>query len=435
MKLRPYVTAAATALVAAGPLAALAAPEYYTPPTLVKHGAPSSAVPGAGTVVVQVLVNADGTFKVSRVVRSTNHADDAAALEVAKTSTYKPATRGSKAVTAYYDYTLKFTAGGGAAQSSDTGGTGGDVAKYARMIRAANYAGAKAGLATYIAAHPDDAQAQTQLAVADTFLGDYDGAADAFSKAPVSSEYAPAAAKAYAEAASAALRAKDYARATTYAQKAVAVAPSVSNYNSLGLAQLNTGDAAGAVTSLEKARSLGASDAKETPHDRALIDGNLVSAYLAAGQVDKAKTVAAEATKTDPSETTSANVFANYYIKEAQTAAAADKGDAAAAAYEQAAAMAPSSAADLYGEAAIAYLNLKPANNAKASVDAQKALALKPDSAVANYAAGVALANTPGKDKDALVYLQKADASAKAGTDPKLTAAIEKVIKQLGTPK
>jgi len=433
VKLRPLATAAATALAAAGPLAALAAPDYYTPPTLVKHGAPTSAVPGAGTVVVQVLVNADETFKVSRVVRSTNHADDAAALEVAKSSTYKPATRGAKAVTAYYDYTLKFT-GGGAAQTSDVG-AGGGVAKYARMIRAGNYAGAKSGLATYVASHPDDAQAQTQLAVADTFLGDYDGAADAFSKAPVSSEYASVAAKAYAEAASSALRAKDYARATTYAQKAVAVAPSVSNYNSLGLAQLDTGDATSAIVSLEKARSLGASDAKATPHDRALVEGNLVSAYLAAGQIEKAKTVADEAMKLDPSETTSANVFANYYIKEAQTAAAAGKGDAAATAYEQAATMAPTSAADLYGEAAIAYLNMKPANNAKASVDAQKALALKPDSAVANYAAGVALANMPGKDKDALVYLQKADASAKAGTDPKLTAAIENVIKALGTAK
>ncbi len=90
-----------------------------------------------------------------------------------------------------------------------------------------------------------------------------------------------------------------------------------------------------------------------------------------------------------------------------------------------------------YTQAALSYLNAQPkpdATNAKAAAD--KALALKPDDATANFAAGIALADQPGKTQDALVYLNKADTLAKGGTDAKLTAQIEAAIKQLnGTSK
>ncbi|MDQ6826274.1 MAG: TonB family protein, partial [Candidatus Eremiobacteraeota bacterium] len=63
---------------------------YYFPPKLVKRAAPSVAVGGSGKVVVQVQVNANGSFKVTRVIKSTNHSDDAAALDIARRSSYKP---------------------------------------------------------------------------------------------------------------------------------------------------------------------------------------------------------------------------------------------------------------------------------------------------------------------------------------------------------
>ena len=67
--------------------------------------------------------------------------------------------------------------------------------------------------------------------------------------------------------------------------------------------------------------------------------------------------------------------------------------------------------------------------------DADKALAIDPGDAVANFAAGVALGNTPGKSEDALTFLNKADASAKKANNASLSAQIENVIKQLGGNK
>ena len=106
-----------------------------------------------------------------------------------------------------------------------------------------------------------------------------------------------------------------------------------------------------------------------------------------------------------------------------------------ATAYEQAATAAPSQAVSSYVGVAFAYLKMKPnPSNEKAKSDADRALALDPTNAQANFAAGLALAQS-GKSKDALAYLEKADASAKSGNDASLTAAIESVIKQLGGSK
>ncbi len=180
---RSWLAALGSALLAVAPLAAAAqtALTYYTAPTLVKRGANTSAVAGPGTVVVQVMVNKDGTFKVMRVIRSSNPRDNAAALEIAKSSTYKPASRGAAKLAAFYDFTLKFT-GTGAAATSDagSGAASGGRATYERMINAGNYAGAQSGLKSYVAGHPEDAGAEQDLGVADTFLSDYQDAAAAF---------------------------------------------------------------------------------------------------------------------------------------------------------------------------------------------------------------------------------------------------------------
>lgn len=74
---------APTAVLAAGSPTS----NSYSPPKLVKKGTNKSVVAGAGSVTVQVYVNKDGTFKVQKVIKSTNHGDDQAALEIAQTST------------------------------------------------------------------------------------------------------------------------------------------------------------------------------------------------------------------------------------------------------------------------------------------------------------------------------------------------------------
>ena len=151
-----------------------------------------------------------------------------------------------------------------------------------------------------------------------------------------------------------------------------------------------------------------------------------MSAYADAGNVDQAKVVVAEAVKLDPSNTNAQAFLAQYYVRQATDADSKQKYAVSALAFEQAAALAPSAQQpDLYARAALTYLKIKDQTpNDKAKADADKALAIAPDNALANFAAGISLANQPGKSKDALVYLNKADAASKTGSDPQLTAAV-----------
>ncbi|GAC1496542.1 MAG: hypothetical protein NVS1B2_17160 [Vulcanimicrobiaceae bacterium] len=423
-------------LVPLVPLAARAgdATSAFTPPKLTSQGHSSTAVAGAGTVVVKVLVAKTGAATVQGVIRSTNHGDDAAALEIARTSTYRPAMRGATPQTAFYDFTLKFAARTGASNISDArdAATTVGLAAYERQIRLGNYGGAQSGLRTFVAAHPGDAKAELDLAVATAFLGQASAAADGFDRAgTVPGNYAALAAKAYNDAAGERLKAKDYAGAVSAAKHAVALNAGPFTYNTLGTAEDAAGDHTSAIVDLEKARSL-ATSAGLKSSDRATIDVNLATAYLAAGKPDDARPIADEIAKLDPSQTNVQTLFANYYAKSANDLAGSGKFDDAAALYEKSAAVAPAQAVSMYTSAALAYLKKTKPDNERAKADADKALAIDPDNASANFAAGIALANQPGRTKDALPYLNHADASAKKGSDPTLTAAIENLLRQLG---
>ncbi len=439
---RNSLSAAACALAIVAPLAASAADitaNYYTPPKLKTQGTSKTPVGGAGTVVVKVLVTKTGAATVQGVIKSTNHRDDAAALEIAKSSTYRPATRGSVAQTAFYDFTLKFASNGsGAAQTSAASGEApGGLAGFEREIRAANYAGAQSGLQTFIAAHPSDTKAQVDLGVASAFLGQYSAAAEAFDKAgTVPDNYKALAAKAYNDAASEKIVAKDYPVAIADAKHAVALAPSPFTYNTLGTAEEAANDHTASIADLEKARSLAAAISGFKGTDLAKIDANLVLSYLAADKADRAKPILDEIAKSDPSATNAQQYVRGYYEKSASDLVKAKKFTDAAALYEKAAVTFPSIAATEYANAAFMYLQAQPKpDNDHAKADADKALALDPNNASANFAAGVSLANQPGKTKDALVFLNKADASAKAGNDTALAANVENVLKQLNGNK
>ncbi|MBD5654954.1 MAG: hypothetical protein IAI50_07200 [Candidatus Eremiobacteraeota bacterium] len=367
----------------------------------------------------------------SKILRSTNHGDAAAALDVAKHATYAPANRGTKKLAAFYDYTLRFKAGG--ASAADSAAPAGPAA-FEREIHAGNYSGAQTGLKAYVAQHPDDLKAQADLGAADTYLNDYEAAVAAFDKAgTIGDESKAIAAKAYAEYAQSELKSKENDKAVAAAKRAAELAPTFSTYNTLGFAEFSAGDYPSSVTDLEKARSLGQST-NAKPHDRAQVDDNLMSAYYAAGKPDQAKTIFAEVAQLDPSDTNSQSIVASSMVKSAKTLQDAGKPAEAAAIYEQAATVAPSQAAALYDNAAFAYLAMKTPANDKAIAAAGKSLAINPNDAEANFAEGVALSNS-GKSKDALDFFNKAGAAAKQANNASLSAAVDRAIKQLDDTK
>ena len=117
------LAAAAGALVLAAawtvPLAARAdQPSYYEPPsfkTQIKPQYPESARAKreTGSVMIKVLVAENGRAKSVTIAKSSGHKDlDDEVLRVAKLSTYRPATRNNKPVTAFYDFTYTFTLAG-----------------------------------------------------------------------------------------------------------------------------------------------------------------------------------------------------------------------------------------------------------------------------------------------------------------------------------
>jgi len=434
---RPILLGAVCAAALSVPFAASAqngTENYYTAPKMIKQGKSQTPISGSGKVVVKVLVKADGTFEVQQVVTSTNHGDDAAALEIAKSSTYAPATRGSKKILAFYDYTLKFSSAG--ASSSDAAGETG-LAQYDLQLRAGNYTAAQAGLKSFLAAHPGDARAELDLAVADTFLNDAEGAADAFDKAgTIPDSFKAVAGKAYVERAVQLLTAKDNAGGLAAAKRAVAVQPGFASYDTQGVAELQSGDTAAAVADLLKSHDIAKSLSAVPAKSRAANDLHLMQAYLASDNADAAKQIASEAAVADPSaKLDSEKVFANYYIKKAEDAEAAGKFVDAAGLYERGVTDAPSQAAILYAGAALAYLKVVPnPEDDKAKASADKGLAADANNAEANYAEGIALANQ-GKKPDALTFLGKADTLAKAAGETSLASSAEAAIKQLSGAK
>lgn len=409
-----------------------AAAEYYEPPHLVKQGTAKTPVSGNGTVVIQVLVNPDGSFKVQKVVKSTDKSLEPAALEMAATSKYAPATKGKKKVVAFYTYTLKFV--GNSASSSDQG-TGGQLAAFTAQIRAGKYADAKTGLTAYLEAHPGDPSASALLGVADTFQDDFTGAAAAFDKVPkIPNQYLPVAARAYGGAAEKALGAKDGAAALSAAKRAYEISPGVATLNVLGTAQFMSKDYPSAVKSFEDARSQ-ATAAKVEPKQLATIDSNLASAYVDGGNVDKAVALVPEIKKLDPANTAAEGYVVNYYVGKAKDAQAAKNLPLAASIYDQAAQVGPTYAVVMYTNEASTLYQVTPKPDYKAvKAAADKALAIAPGDGGANLIAAYALVSD-GKTADARPYIDKADAAAKATGDKTLADRVAALNKQLGGGK
>jgi TonB family protein len=357
---------AATALAAAPLVAAAQTSTFYSPPKVIKFGKNTTPVAGSGTVRLKVFVHKNGSVGSVEVLKSTNRGDDRAAVEIAKSSTYKPGARDAKPQDAFYTIDLKFTgsslANAPAARANETGAAAGGARQYA------------------------------------------DQAADA-------------------------LKAKNTAQAIALAQKSLAAQPNANAYYIEGVAYLDDREYDKATTALEQAKTMAQSGHADAGTLNA-IDSQLVQAYLLGGDTQKGIALAQDLKRRDPSNTRVDNVLAAYYNQRAQTAAKAGKRDEAIADLESGAKAAPGSAAILYTNAAQLL-----AQNAKSKEDwqrvkaeADKALAVDPNNANANYVAGVALGNS-GDLPGAKAALEKAKANA--ASDPQLSAQIDAQLAQL----
>lgn len=398
---------------------------FYTPPKIVKQGQASSAIAGTGSVTVQVFVHKNGSIGTVKVEKSTNHADDAAATEIAKSSTYKAGYRDGKPIDAYYTMSLKFN---GSSVVNDTGSSSSDVTQANALIRANKFSDAKARLQAYLAAHPGDKDAEALLGVSDAYLNDPAGAAAAFDAAgTVPSQFKVVAAKAYSDAAIDALKAKNNDQAIAFADKALALQQNVNTLFIRGTAYGNAQKYPQAISDLESAKAMATSGHADAATLNA-IDASLTTSYIFGGQSDKGIALARELKRRDPSNTRVDDTLAAYFNQQAVAAMQAGKKDEAVADLEKAAVAVPSRAASLYTQAANVLAQGTTPDWKRVKTEADKALAADPNDPHANYVAGIAMANA-GDSKSALPYLQKAKANA--GSDASLNADIDAALKKL----
>ena len=420
--------------LASFPLAAGAqTSQFYSPPKIIKQGTASSPIVGKGAVTLKVFVKKDGSVGPVTVVKSTNHGDDAAAVEIAKSSTYKPGARDAKPEDAYYTLSLKFN---GNAVTSDTGSSAGEVAQANALIRAGKYADAKTQLQSYLTGHAGDRDAEALLGVADAYLNDPAGAAAAFDATggTIPDRFKVVAAKSYSDAAVEALKAKNNDQAIAYADKSLALQPNVNGYYLRGTAYANGQKYPQAIADLEKAKSLAAGKADAATMNA--IDSSLVVAYLFGGQTDKGTALAAEVKRRDPSNTRIDDALAGYYNQQATAAMTGGKRDQAVTSLEAGAKAVPSRAVVLYTAAAnVLGGGAKTADDWKrVKAEADKALAVNPNDAGALFIDGIAMANA-GDSAGAKTVLTKAKANA--GSDADLAGKIDTALGQLnkGAPK
>lgn len=410
----------------------------FTPAKLLAQGKTSTSIAGNGTVVVQVQVNADGTHKAIKVLRSTNSGDNAAAMEIAQSSSYRPAHRGSTPITSFYDFTLKFN-GKLVVNATDEGTppvptSGGSVspaaAQVAALIRKGDYAAAKSKAEAGLLNSPGDDALRQLLGIAAYNSADYATSAAAFDKVnSIGKQYQPIAADSLATAA-VQEASSNAAQALAYAQKASTLASTTITHFALGVAQLANNQNAAALASLKQARDGAMTDSKIPTKLKVKIDSWLLQAYLANNDMAGAQAVAAQMKQLDPSSTDANAAMGASLIKSAR--AARDAGDSAKALsyYDQAAALGdPTISVTADVEAAFTIGQASKPDYKRMQAYADKALAVKPNDASANFAEGIALTGQSEKQK-ATDALQKADQQAKADGNEALSLQIETFVKK-----
>ena len=391
----------------------------YTPPRLVSRANSVVEPAGSGHVLVQVQINADGTFKVVRVIRSDNPGDNAAALDIAAHSTYAPAVRNGQRVKSLFDFQVVFGA-------QSVSGVGGQIAS---MLHQNDFNGAKAAATQALAQSPDNKLVLAQLGVADAFLHDIPGAVEAFDKAgTIPDLYQSVAMQAYSLNAVAIAPSQPQV-ALTQAQRAVDLHGDYGAYYALGVAQYANKNNAQALAALQKAQSMAQS--ASPPADKrtmANIDEEMLAVAQAMGDTATVQKISADMSKMDPAY---AGKLMAYTI-DLQATAAQNRHDfnSAISLYEKAAAADPQWAAGTeYTKAAIVLATEPIPNYQAARVEAEKAIAAAPNYAIAFFIAAVATGQyavaegNASQLQDSTDYANKAAALADAAGDTKLAAS------------
>jgi tetratricopeptide (TPR) repeat protein len=422
----------ASLVLTAVPLSAFAqTAAAYTPPKLLKQGTTAPATTPTGAVTIQVFVKRDGSFTVSRIIKSTNPSDNAVAMEIAKTATYKPALRDGKPVDAYYDYEMAF---GGAVSldSAPKAAGGGPTADAYALIRNGKYGEAKTELQSYLAAHPGDVQASTLLGVANAFAGDADDAAIAFDNVPsVPDQYHALAAQAYVTHSANMLAAQKYPEAVTAATHLIALEPQSPNcYYVRGLANADQQNFKEALPDLQKAYDL-TKTLKQDDKSVAAIEFNLAIAELNTGAYAAAAANAKDVAQLDPLQLPKLQQ-AEYVAVANDAIGSANAGhiDDAVAKFEAGAATFPASAANFYGQAAFVMLTAKTPDYKKLKVEAEKSLALDPTNGRALFVNAFVAAQA-GDSKGAIADMNKAKMSPLYASDASFAKQVDDNLKKL----
>jgi TonB family protein len=428
-------------------LAELPAPAQYAsefvPAKLIKQGTTTHSIAGSGTVVVQVQVNADGTHKAIKVIHSSNSADNAAAMDIAQNSSYRPAHRGTTPTTSFYDFTLKFNGKSVASTPSENTGlpAGGALspaaAQVASLVRQGQYEEAKSKAEEELASSPSDESLRQMLGIAAFDAGDYATAASAFDKVEtIGSQFRPIAARSFAAAATKQAQSNP-TQALAYAQKAMALDSGPNSRFALGVAQLANNDDAAALESLKAAHAATQSDPKIPVASKVNVDAELLQAYLANHDTADAQSIASEIKQLDPSSTAGTQAMAASLIKSGNAAVEAKDTTTALTDFDQAAAQGDSSVAVTANTlAAFAIARSAKPDYKRMQAYAEKALAIKPNDAAANFAEGIALtaqwasSHDDATKKKAAAALDKADQQAKAEGNEALSLQVETFVKK-----
>lgn len=441
-RINRIVAGLAALSIASAALPALAQSADFSLAKVVKQGTTTQPIAGSGTVQVQVQVNADGSHKVIKILKSTNAGDNAAAMEIAQNSSYRPARNGSKPVTSFYDFNLRFN--GKSVQTpeetaiSSGGSGGGETASIDALVRAGKYKDAIAKANAALLSSPGNSGVLQLLGVAQYYDNDFTDAAATFSRVQdIKKPFQPIAAQAFATGA-VRVSQTNPAQSLDYANKAVALSSDATSKFALGVAQLANKQNAAAVTTLRAVHDQLMSDSKADAKTKLNVDQELLQAYLANNDSAGANAIAAEMKALDPSGSGASRAMSQHYLQLGSDAMTAGDFPTAAKNFDLAAASASGQDAVTANTfAAFAVMREAKPDYGKAKDYAQKAVTGAPDDAQANFALGLAYYGTyasSNKSDDktqALNYLNKADQLAKAAGNEGLALQIEAQIKNI----
>ncbi len=425
--------------IAAAAAPGLAQSDNYSIAKVIKQGTTTQPIAGSGTVQVQVQVNADGTHKVVKVLKSNNPGDNAAALEIAQNSTYRPARRGSTPITTFYDFNLRFN-GKSAQTSSEEISGGGDTVAIDALVRAGKYKDAIAKANAALLSSPGNPGVLQLLGTAQYYNGDLVDSAATFSRVQdIKKPFQPIAAQAFATG-STHVAQTNPSQALEYAHRAMTLSngDATSRY-ALGVAQMANKQYPEAVATLKGVHDSLSGDPKADVKTKLSLDQELLQAQLANNDAAGANATAAEMKALDTSGgAAAAHAISQHYMQLGSDAMTANDFPTAAKNFDQAAATASGQDAVTANTlAAFAILRETKPDYGKARDYAQKAVTGAPGDANANFTLGLAYAGvfaTSNKSDDktqALNYLNKADQLAKAGGNEGLALQIEAQIKNI----